>query len=393
MMNAEQLNLYFDNAATSWPKPEPVYGAAEEHLRHMYGNPGRTGSSQSMAAERSLYRTRAALARFFNAAEPARIAFALNATDALNMALKGILAPGDHVLHTAMEHNSVLRPLGGLRRAGLIETTVIPCSEEGSPDLDFLEGSFRPRTRLLAVNHASNVCGTIAPLEEMIALAHRHGAHVLVDAAQSAGALPIDVQALAIDLLAFTGHKSLLGPAGTGGLYVRPGLDLKPWREGGTGSFSERDLQPEPMPERLEAGTLNGPGLAGLLEGIDFIAETGLPRIRDRERAVLAYLRRRLAPIPRVQLHGPADPARCTAVLSLTVEGIDCGELGYTLESAYGILCRTGLHCAPLAHRALGTYPGGTVRLSPGYFTAEADIDHLAGALEEIVRSAAGRPG
>lgn len=385
-MNPEQRNLYFDNAATSWPKPEPVYGAAERYLRRASGNPGRTGSTQTIEAERLLYRAREQLARFFNAADPSRIAFAFNATDALNMALKGILAPGDHVLCTAMEHNSVLRPLGGLKRAGVISTQVIPCSVEGFPDLDFLERALQRRTRLLAVNHVSNICGAIAPLKEMLALAHRHGALLLVDAAQSAGVLPIDVQALPVDLLAFTGHKGLLGPAGTGGLYVRPGLELQPWREGGTGSFSEQDRQPESMPERLEAGTLNGPGLAGLIEGLNFIEEQGLEQIRSREIALYTYLQARLAQLPGVTLYGPAEPSRRTAVLSLTMAGFDCGELGYTLESAYGILSRTGLHCAPLAHRALGTFPEGTVRLSPGIFTTEADLAYLAEALAEIAR-------
>jgi cysteine desulfurase family protein len=384
IMKEINRNLYFDNAATSWPKPEPVYGAAEIFMRQMGGNPGRTGSTRTLEAERLVYRARAALARLFGAPDPARVVFALNATDALNMAIKGIIEPGDHVLFTAMEHNSVLRPLGGLKRAGLISATMIPCSGEGVPDLDFLEKSFQPRTRLLVINHASNVCGTIAPIDEMIAVAHRHGAYVLVDAAQSAGVIPIDVQASQIDLLAFTGHKGLLGPAGTGGLYVRPGLDLKPWREGGTGSFSELDLQPESMPERLEAGTLNGPGLAGLLEGVKFIEEVGLQQLRKHEMELYAYMRKKLSSIPGIKLYGPEAPSRCTAVLSMVMEGIDCGELGYILESAYGILCRTGLHCAPLAHRALGTFPEGTVRLSPGYFTRKEDIDYLSGALEEI---------
>ncbi|HOB29702.1 MAG TPA: aminotransferase class V-fold PLP-dependent enzyme [Bacillota bacterium] len=383
-MSEGNLNLYFDNAATSWPKPEPVYGAAEICLRRMGGNPGRTGSTRTIDAERLVYRARACLARLFHATEPSRIVFALNATDALNMAIKGIVNPGDHLLYTAMEHNSVLRPLGGLSRAGLISTTMIPCSGDGDPDLSFMKRSFKPRTRLLIVNHASNVCGCIAPIEEMIEIAHRHGAHVLIDAAQSAGVLPIDVQSLPVDLLAFTGHKGLLGPAGTGGLYVRPGLDLKPWREGGTGSYSEMDQQPPSMPERLEAGTLNSPGLAGLIEGVNFIEKTGLEQIRNHEMKIYTYLRAKLAQIPGIKLYGPAEPSRCTAVLSFTMEDIDCGELGYILESSYGILCRTGLHCAPLAHQALGTFPQGTVRLSPGFFTRKEDVDYLCAALEEI---------
>lgn len=380
----DELNLYFDNAATSWPKPESVYGAAESCLRTISGNPGRSGHTRSLEADRLVYRARESLARFFNAADPARIIFTLNATDALNIAIKGLAEPGDHILFTAMDHNSVLRPLGGLRQAGLISTTMIPCSAEGFPDLDYLERSFLPHTRLLIINHASNVIGTVLPLEEMVSIAHRHGALVLVDAAQSAGAVEIDLSAISVDMLAFAGHKGLLGPPGTGGLYVRPGLDLKPWREGGTGSHSEIDLHPVSMPERLEAGTLNSPGLAGLYEGIKFIAETGLEKIRAHEIALRTRLQRKLEEIEGITVYGPADSSLSTGVLSFTLEGVDCGEMGYILESSFGIICRTGLHCAPLAHQALGTYPQGTVRLSPGFFTTEKDVDYLLEAVAEV---------
>ncbi|MGB4243259.1 MAG: aminotransferase class V-fold PLP-dependent enzyme [Dethiobacteria bacterium] len=380
---------YFDNAATSWPKPEEVYLSAEKFLRHIGGNPGRSGHARSLEADRLVYRTRSLLARFFNAPDPSCIVFTLNATDALNLAIKGLVEPGDHVIFTAMEHNSVLRPLGGLRRSGTISTTMVPCDREGFPDLDFLERSFQRRTRLVICNHASNVSGTILPVEEICRLAHAHGAHFLLDAAQTAGVLPLDVAAAQFDLLAFAGHKSLLGPPGTGGLYVRPGLELKPWREGGTGSHSEQDLHPETMPERLEAGTLNGPGLAGLEAGVSFIESVGLENICRHERQLRAYLKKRLQELPGVRVYGPEKEEQCVAVLSFTVEGIDCGELGHILENSYGILCRTGLHCAPLAHKAIGTYPQGTVRLSPGYFNTAAEVDYLAGALEEIIALAA----
>jgi len=377
-------NLYFDNAATSWPKPEQVYSAAERYLRQACGNPGRSGHTRTLEADRLVYRVREALARFFNVSDPSRIVFTLNVTDALNMAIKGSVAAGDHVLFTAMEHNSVLRPLGGLRRAGLISTTMIPCSAEGYPDLDFLEKSFQPRTRLLIINHVSNVTGTILPLAEMAALARSRGVLVLVDAAQSAGTVSLDLSAVPVDMVAFAGHKGLLGPPGTGGLYVRPELDLKPWREGGTGSHSEMDLHPDTMPERLEAGTLNSPGLAGLYEGIKFIEETGLDTIREHELALRARLRRKLEEIDGITIYGPAAAERCSSVLSFTLAGVDCGQIGYILESSFGILCRTGLHCAPMAHQAIGTFPQGTVRLSPGYFNSIADVDYLAGAIAEI---------
>lgn len=381
---SSELNLYFDNAATSWPKPAAVYGAAETTLRRMSGNPGRTGHTRTLEADRMVFKTRRRLAGLFNAADPGRIVFSLNATDALNMAIKGIVEPGDHVLYTAMEHNSVLRPLGGLSRSGLISTTMIPCSREGLPEIDFLERSFRPRTRLLVANHASNVSGTLLPLPEMVELAHRHGACVLIDAAQTAGAVPIDVTAGEIDMLAFAGHKGLYGPPGTGGLYVRDGLDLKPWREGGTGSRSQEDIHPHTMPERLEAGTLNIPGLAALSEGVRFIEETGQGKIKEHDMEIRSYLYHRLSKVPGAVLYGPKDASRCVPVLSFRLRGVDCGELGHILESKFSILCRTGLHCAPLAHRALGTFPHGTVRLSPGFFTGEKDIDFLISAIDEI---------
>lgn len=379
-------NLYFDNAATSWPKPEPVYRAAEKQMRLACGNPGRSGHTRTLEADRLIYRTREALAALFNISDPARIIFALNATDALNIALKGFLKKGDHVLFTAMEHNSVLRPLARLRSDGLITTTMIPCSGEGFPDLFFLEKAFRPETSLVVINHASNVTGTIAPLEEMIASAHSRGVKVLVDAAQTAGTMPIDITNLEIDMLAFTGHKGLLGPTGTGGLYVSPELDLKPLREGGTGSQSEMDSHPASMPERLEAGTLNSAGLAGLLEGVNFIKETGLETIRAHEERLRAYLFDKLHELPGVSLYGPIEAEKSACIISFTIEETDSGEIGYILENSYGILCRTGLHCAPLAHQAIGTFPRGTVRLSPGYFNSCEDLDLLSGAVKDIIK-------
>jgi len=384
------LNLYFDNAATSWPKPEAVYKAAEIQMRQACGNPGRSGHTRTLEADRLIYRTREAAARLFNISDPARVIFTYNATDALNIALKGFLKAGDHVLYTAMDHNSVLRPLGRLRRDELITSTMIPCSDQGYPDLDYLEHSYRPETSLLVINHASNVTGAIAPLSDMIASAHKRGIKVLVDAAQTAGVVPIDTQKEEIDFLAFTGHKGLLGPTGTGGLYVSSGLDLNPLREGGTGSQSEMDLHPASMPERLEAGTLNSSGLAGLLEGITFILNTGVEEIQKSESHLRQYLYTKLQSINALTLYGPGDSGQAAAVVSFTLENADSGEIGYILESSYGILCRTGLHCAPLAHQAIGTFPEGTVRLSPGFFTAEKDIDYLVNALNEIVRLVSG---
>lgn len=378
------INYYFDNAATSWPKPESVYKAPEIQMRQVCGNPGRSGHTRTLDADRLIYQTREAVAGLFNISDPSRVIFTLNATDALNIAMKGFLAAGDHVLYTSMDHNSVLRPLSKLRQDGLITTGEIPCSPEGFPDLDFLEKAYQPNTRLLVINHASNVTGTIMPLKEMIGSAHRQGVLVLVDAAQTAGSINIDVASDEIDMLAFTGHKALLGPTGTGGLYVKPGLDLRPLREGGTGSQSEIDLHPETMPERLEAGTLNSAGLAGLLEGIRFIQKTGLEEIRNHEKIIRAYLYGQLQAIQGITLYGPTEPEQCSCIVSFSLDNVDCGEIGYILENSYGILCRTGLHCAPLAHKAIGTFPEGTVRLSPGFFSSQSDIDFLVTAIRNI---------
>lgn len=379
-------NLYFDNAATSWPKPESVYTSAEYQMRNAFGNPGRSGHTRTLEADRLLYKAREAVAGLFRIKDPARIAFALNATDALNIALKGYLEKGNHVIHTAIDHNSVLRPLGRLRKESKITTTTIPCSSKGYPDLDYLNNAFKPETRLLVINHASNVTGAVAPLKEMILSAHEHNTFVLVDTAQTAGTLSIDVEDLKIDMLAFTGHKGLLGPTGTGGLYVKPGIDLKPLREGGTGSQSELDSHPESMPERLEAGTLNSAGLAGMLKGIEYIQDRGIENIREHESNLRIYLYNKLAELQGVNLYGPAAGDESSCIISATINNTDSGEIGYILESSYGILCRTGLHCAPLAHKALGTFPEGTIRFSPGIFTSKEDIDYLVKSMREILK-------
>ena len=384
LKNGNNLNLYFDNAATSWPKPETVYKAPEAQMRQACGNPGRSGHTRTLETDRLLYTVREAVAGLFNVKNPARIVFTLNATDALNIAIKGILKPGDHVLHTAIDHNSVLRPLGKLRRNGIVSVDTVPCDLEGYPDIDFLSTAFRANTCLLIINHASNVTGTIAPLEEMVRMAHGHGVNVLVDAAQTAGSIAIDAESIGIDMLAFTGHKGLLGPTGTGGLYVREGIYLDSLREGGTGSQSEMDIHPESMPERLEAGTLNSSGLAGLLEGIRFIENTGITNIREDEIEIRKYLYNAIKDIDGIKLYGPEESEKCSCLVSFTIDNADSGEVGYILESSYGILCRTGLHCAPLAHKAFHTFPAGTVRLSPGFFTSKTDIDYLVKALYEI---------
>ncbi len=382
----KNYNLYFDNAATSWPKPEPVYTAAEKYLRSTGGSPGRSSHSRALRADRLVYEARERVSSFLGAENPGQIVFTLNATDALNMAIKGLLQQGDHVILTTMEHNSVLRPLGSLKRKGIINTTVVPASTDGYPDLDYLQNSLTSTTRLVICSHASNVLGTIMPVKSMAEIAHRHNCLLLVDAAQSAGCLHFNVKELGVDLLAFTGHKGLLGPPGSGGLYVREGIKVDPWREGGTGSQSEKDEHPSEMPERLEAGTMNVPGIAGLNEGIKFLQSEGMEQIRAHELSLATRLLDGLNKIPGITIYGPSRPEDRLANVSFNLKNFDAGELAFALEENFGIQSRTGLHCAPLAHKSAGTFPHGTIRLSPGYFHREEEVDYVLECLEQTAR-------
>ena len=381
----EEKFIYFDNAATSWPKPDEVYRAAENYLRNGGANPGRSGHTRSINADRLVFETRERAASILGAGEPEELVFTFNATDSLNMAIKGVLEPGDHVIYTSLEHNSVLRPLASLRKRGVITTTMISCDSSGNIDLQDIEKAILPSTRLIICTHASNVIGTVLPVKEISHLAWNNGVLFLLDAAQTAGSIPIDLQEIKPHLAAFTGHKGLMGPPGVGLLYVRKGVSIKPWREGGTGSRSEEEQQPEMMPDYLEAGTMNTPGIAGFNEGLKYIEKTGISTISRHEFILAGKLREGLKEIRRVKLFEPGTEHQPVAVVSFNIEGIDSGELGYVLEQAYGILCRTGLHCAPCAHRTIGTFPQGTVRFSLSYFNREEQVDYALKAIREIV--------
>lgn len=380
----EEKIVYFDNAATSWPKPDAVYRAAENYLRNGGANPGRSGHTRSVDADRLVFEARERAASILVAGEPEEIVFTFNATDSLNMAIKGVLGLGDHVIYTSLEHNSVLRPLGSLRKNGTITTTMISCDPSGNIDLQDIQKAILPSTRLIICTHASNIIGTVLPVKEISNLAWNNGVFFLLDAAQTAGSIPINLQEIKPHLAAFTGHKGLMGPPGVGLLYVRKGVRIKPWREGGTGSRSEEEQQPAMMPDYLEAGTMNTPGIAGFNEGLKFIEKTGISAISGHEFILAGKLREGLKEIRRVKLFEPGTEHQPVAVVSFIVEGIDSGELGYVLEQAYGILCRTGLHCAPCAHRTIGTFPQGTVRFSLGYFNREEEVEHALKAIREI---------
>lgn len=374
MQEARKL-IYLDNGATSFPKPAAVEAAMSHFLLKVGGSPGRSGHRLSQEAARVVFDCREALAKLFGAADSRRIVFTLNATHALNTAFYGILKPGDRVITTAMEHNSTMRPLRDLEHRGVISLEVLPCDSAGRLDLGRLEATLGMRPRLLAAVHASNVSGAILPLREVGAMARAAGTLLLVDAAQSAGALPIDVEADGIDLLAFTGHKALFGPQGTGGLWVRPGVEPEPLFRGGTGSNSELEEQPGFWPDRLESGTQNAVGLAGLLAGLSFIAETGIPTIRAREEGLTKRLIDGLRGVAGITLHGPEHVSERSPIVSVSFSGLVPSEAGFLLEEGFGVLTRVGLHCAPAAHRTLGTYPQGTVRFAPGFFTSDEEID------------------
>jgi len=379
--------IYLDHAATSWPKPPEVLAAMADFLERAGGNPGRSGHRLSVEAGRIVYDAREAVAELFNAADPLRVIFTLNATHAINIALYGVLRPGDRVVTSGIEHNAVMRPLRGMEG---IELAIIPCGRDGSLDLAAAGRLITPGTRLVVLNHASNVVGTILPVREVAELVHRAGALLLVDAAQTAGAVPIDMQALAIDLLAFTGHKALLGPPGTGGLVIGERVDtagLEPLFRGGTGSRSEFEIQPEDCPDKFESGTPNGVGIAGLAAGVRYVLRHGVAAIREHEVMLIRELAEGMADIPGVTVYGPADPTQRTATLSFTVAGRRVSEIGLRLDEEHDILCRVGLHCAPAAHRTIGTFPEGTVRLAAGLSTTLADVRAAVAAVAKVVAS------
>ena len=381
--------IYLDNAATSWPKPETVYQAMDDFMRRGAGNPGRSAHDLSIASGRVINDTRERMAQLLGVDNPDRIVFTKNATEALNLVIKGLLRPGDHVITSGMEHNSVMRPLRAVERRG-IELTVVRCSPEGLLDPQEVERSLRPNTRLILLNHASNVVGTILPVTEVAEIARRHGVVMCVDAAQTLGVLPFDVEAMKVDLVAFTGHKSLLGPQGTGGLYIREGLEsvLEPVQEGGTGSRSEHEYQPDFLPDKYESGTPNTVGLAGLGAGIQEVLDRGVSSVCSKEEKLAQILIDSLDAIPALTLCGTRGAESRIAVTSFNIEGMTPSEVAMCLEDDYGIMCRPGLQCAPLAHKTIGTFPEGTVRLSPGYFNTEEEISFVVDALERIAREA-----
>ena len=382
----KQKMIYLDNSATSWPKPPEVTSAMVRFMEEVGANPGRSGHLLSIEAARVLYEAREVLSTLFQVRDPSRIVFTLNATEALNLVLKGLLKPGDHILTSSMEHNSVMRPLRDLEKRG-IALTVLPCLKDGTLDPEEVEKRIRSSTRLVVLNHASNVTGTLLPVRDVGTIVRRHHLLLLVDAAQTAGAFPIDLERDQIDFLAFAGHKSLYGPQGTGGLVLSERVrerEITPLKQGGTGSRSEFEEQPDFLPDLFESGTPNGVGVAGLKAGVEFVLRKGVENIRHQEMDLAGRLWEGLKGIPGIQLIGPQGKETRMPIVSFRLSQQSPSKVASKLEKGFGILCRPGLHCAPAAHRTIGTFPEGTVRFSLSVFNSEAEIDTTLRAVSAI---------
>lgn len=380
------MQIYFDNAATSWPKPYTVMNSMIDFNSNIGSNPGRSGHHLSVEAGRVLFEARENAAELFGVDDPLRISLTSNITHSLNIILRGYLKPGDHVITSSMEHNSVMRPLRDLEQKG-VELTVINCDAAGRLDPDDIRKSIRHNTRLLMLTHASNVTGTISPLEDAGKIAAEHGIFFCVDSAQTAGVIDIDVNALNIDMLCFTGHKGLLGPMGTGGFYLKEGIEkfIEPLMSGGTGSLSEYERQPDFMPDKYEAGTLNAIGFAGLAAGIRFILDTGIAEIRRKESALTKYFLESLKIRKGITVYGPDSINDRTSVVSFNIDGVTPSDTAFIFDEEYGILSRPGLHCAPSAHRTLGSFPDGTNRFSFGFYNTVEEIDLSLKAIDKIL--------
>ena len=376
--------IYFDNAATTLQKPECVLRAVIEAMG-TFGNPGRGVHEPALAASRAVYETRCALAQLFRVENPANIAFTANATAALNIAIKGTLNPGDHVITTAMEHNSVLRPLYELEDRG-VELTILPANDRGRIDCNAISAAIRDNTRAIVCTHGSNLTGNLLDIGKIGAIAKAHGLLFVVDASQTAGVFPIDVQKMDIDILCFTGHKGLLGPQGTGGLYVREGVDVRPLLTGGSGVQSHSKTHPAQMPTALESGTLNAHGLAGLNAGVRWLLETGIDTLRQKELDLMWAFYGGVREIPEITVYGDFSARERCPIVSLNVRDYDSAQVSDALFSQYGIATRPGAHCAPLMHDALGTGSRGGVRFSFSHYNTMEEIKIAIAALREIAR-------
>lgn len=382
------MNIYMDNGATSFPKPPAVAITMAHFINHVGSNVNRGSYDTAFDAGNVVYETREMLAELFNADTPEHIVFSRNVTESLNMVIKGMLNPGDHVLVSSMEHNAVMRPLTGLSSQG-ITFSRIPCTQEGFLQAGSLESLITPNTRAIVMTHASNVCGSVMDIKTVAAVARKHQLHFVIDAAQTAGVLPIDVAKLTPAAVCFTGHKSLYGPQGMGGAWLSPAFSktLRPLVEGGTGSFSEDEIQPNHLPDKFESGTLNMPGIYGLHAALTWLKQVGLEEIHHYEMTLTHEFLEGVQAIKGVTVVGPQTRENRTAVVSITCPSLDLGQLSHRLAKEHGIATRSGMHCAPNAHKTLGTFPTGTVRFSFGYFNTLEQVDTALEALQDVVKS------
>ena len=374
--------IYLDNAATTLHKPPQVMDAVVRAMTAM-GNAARGAHGGALEAARTVYNTRVKLARLFGCPRPDHVIFTANSTEALNIAISGLIRPGDHVITTDCEHNSVLRPLYRLEEGGAA-LDVVPADRLGRVAYEDLEALLRPDTRAVVCTHASNLTGNVLDIARIGEMARRRGALFIVDASQTAGALPIDMEAMGIDVLCFTGHKGLMGPQGTGGLCVRPGVEIEPWKVGGSGVHSYDRRQPREYPTRLEAGTLNGHGIAGLSAALDFLQEVGLEAIEAKERALMDRFYQAVSAMDGVTVYGDFSQARRSAIVALNIRDYDSAAVSDELSETYGIATRPGAHCAPRMHQALGTTDRGAVRFSFSWFNTQEEVDEAIRAVGQL---------
>lgn len=382
------MKVYLDNSATTYPKPEEVYYSVLNYMKNIGANPGRGGYSNALEGDRIIFSCREALMKLFNFDKLENVIFTSNITQSLNIILKSIIKDGWHIITSSIEHNSVIRPLFSIKEKKNIEIDIIKCSKEGVISIEDFQNALKPNTKLVVLTHASNVIGTIQPLEKIGQICKENNIYLVIDSAQSAGAIPVDFYKLNCNALAFTGHKSLLGPQGIGGFLIDDSLnsEASPFIEGGTGSLSQSTIQPDFLPDKFESGTLNAPGIAGLLSGINYILKEGVTTIQDREKELCQHFIDGLLNINSLELYGLKEASLRTPTLSINSSKINNAELGFILDREFGIMARTGLHCSPLAHETLGTFPGGTLRFSLGPFNDKKDIDYTLYALDSILK-------
>ncbi|MHB1419284.1 MAG: aminotransferase class V-fold PLP-dependent enzyme [Bacillota bacterium] len=376
--------IYLDNASTSWPKPPQVWKSVEKMLSDGVSSPGRGGHALARNGEKLIMDARTAVAKLLGTSAPEQIIFTPNATTALNLAIKGMLRQGDHVIASSMEHNSVVRPLKSMEKLG-VKVEYLACDGRGVLDPGLVRKSIRPETRMIALSHASNVTGAIQPVKEIVAIARGRDVLVLLDAAQTAGSIPLNLKELPVDMLVFSGHKGLLGPPGTGGIYLGPGMLPEPLIEGGTGGNSEEDVQPGVLPDRYESGTQNTLGLAGLAASVNYLLNAGVDNIQACEKDLICRMIEGLSQLPGVVVYGPERHEERVGLVSFNAIKKDPQTIAFALDRIYGIATRPGLHCAPMAHRTIGTFPLGTVRASVSCFNTTGDVDAFLDALGVIV--------